>query len=65
MTTAFKKKLVTATAINMVVEVNQIMVENARKGKPASVQSTGIFNRAFMIYHENGVLPVADYLSEE
>ncbi len=65
MTTAFKQKLVTATAINMVVEINQIMVENARKGKAAGIQMLGMFDRAFMLYHENGVMPVADYLSEE
>lgn len=58
-------KLVTATAINMVMAVNQIIIDNARKNKQTELQLPSMFDRAFLIFHENGTVPLLDYLSEE
>lgn len=61
----YKKRLVVANAINVIVEVNASIVANARKGQPAEIQMPNIFDRAFLIHHEAGVLPMIDTLSEE
>jgi len=61
----YKRRLVLANAINVVVQVNATIVDNARKGKIAEIGMPGIFDRAFLIHHEAGVLPVYDTLSEE
>ena len=58
-------KLVTATAINMVMAINQIIIDNARKNKQTELQLPSMFDRAFLIFHENGTVPLLDYLSEE
>ena len=60
-----KVKLVTATAINMVMGINQIIIDNARKNKQTELQLPSMFDRAFLIFHENGTVPLLDYLSEE
>lgn len=61
----YKKKLVVANAINIIVEVNASILDNARKGKSAELQMPNIFDRAFLIHHEAGVVPMIDTLSEE
>lgn len=61
----YKMKLIVANAINVVVEVNQSIIDNARKGQPAEIQMPNIFDRAFLIHHEAGVIPVSDTLSED
>lgn len=61
----YKKKLVVANAINIVVAVNASIFDNARKGQPAELRMPGIFDRAFLIHHEAGVVPMIDTLSEE
>jgi len=60
-----RQRLVIATGINWIVEINRIIVENARKGKPAEFQLPSLFDRAFLIHHEAGVLPVTDTLEQE
>jgi len=64
-TTPRRQKKVISNAINMVVEINQILVENAKKGTPGEVVMPSMFDRAFMIVHETGLLPIVDTLSEE
>jgi len=56
-----REKLIIATAINMVVEINQTIVENIRKQRSASLQLPMLFNRAFTLVHETGMLPVTDW----
>jgi hypothetical protein len=59
-----RKKLIVANAINYIVEINSIIVENMRKGKPAELQFPRTFDRAFIIHHEAGVIPVIDLLED-
>lgn len=59
-----RRKLVVANAINMVVEINQIILENMRKLRSAQITLPTLFNRAFLIHHEAGVVPVTDYPRE-
>lgn len=60
-----RKKLIVGNAVNYIVEINSMIVENRRKGKPAELQFPRTFDRAFIIHHEAGVVPVLDLLSEE
>lgn len=64
MTTPKRQKKVIANAINMVVEINQILVENAKKGTPGEIVLPSMLDRAFMIVHETGIVPIVDTLSE-
>jgi hypothetical protein len=61
----YKSRLIVSNAINVIVEVNASILANARKGQPAELQMPNIFDRAFLIHHEAGLLPIIDTLSEE
>lgn len=63
--TAYRTKLVLANAINMIVETNQIIIENLRKNTPAEIVVPRLVDRAFMLVHETGVMPVLDYTAQE
>ena len=63
-TSPSRQKLVVSNAINMLVEINQIIVENARKGQSAKIVLPTMFNRAFMIVHEAGIVPIIDTLDQ-
>jgi hypothetical protein len=63
-TTPKRQKMVIANAMNMVVEINQILVENAKKRTPGEIVLPSLFDRAFMIVHETGIVPVTDTISE-
>lgn len=60
-----RQKLIIANAMNMVVEINQVIVENTRKKQMSEIVLPSLIDRAFMIVHETGVVPVVDTLSEE
>lgn len=53
-------KLVVANAINIVSEVNEIIVHNARMGEETQVEISGMIDRAYMIFHETGMVPMVD-----
>ena len=59
----YRSKLVVSNAINMLVEVNTVMVENTKKGKDSELRVPGVFDRAFMLHHETGLIPVVDRLA--
>lgn len=59
-----RQKLVPATAINVIMQINQIIVENFRKGQPAQLVLPRMLDRAFLIVHESGAVPIIDYTSE-
>lgn len=56
-----KIKLVTSGAINMVVEVNETIVDNARRGTDAELTIPSLFERAYMVFYETGLMPIADW----
>jgi len=58
-----RTRVIIPTAMNMAVEINRIALENARKNKKADVVLPRYFDRMFMVYHESGVVPMVDYLT--
>ena len=60
-----RQRLIVSNAIDFIVEITSVITENARKGKPAELQLPRMFDRAFLVHHEAGVVPVMDLLSEE
>ena len=65
MTADKRTKLVVANGINMIVEINEIIIENARMGTDADIQLRGLIDRAYMIFHETGTVPVVDRVAQE
>ena len=59
-----RTKLVVANAINMVTEINEIILVNARKGVDAAVELPGLIDRAYLIFHETGIVPMTDMLDQ-
>jgi hypothetical protein len=53
-------KLVVSNAINMVSEMNELIVHNARMGEETEMEMPGMIDRAYMIFHETGILPMVD-----
>lgn len=53
-------KLVVANAINMVAEVNELTVHNARMGEETEIRMPSMIDRAYMIFHETGIVPMID-----
>lgn len=61
---ASRTKFVPANAINVVVEVNQTIVTNTRKQVPTRITLPNLYDRAFMVVTENGIMPVTDTLED-
>jgi len=59
-----KTKLIPATAIDYLVELNENIIANAAKGEDAELEIPGMVDLAFMIYHETGLVPVVDLEAE-
>ncbi|RLI87359.1 MAG: hypothetical protein DRP01_02020 [Archaeoglobales archaeon] len=59
-----RTKFVPANAVNIVVEVNQTIVTNTRKQVPSRITLPGLYDRAFMMVTENGIMPVTDVLED-
>ena len=57
-------KLVPATAINVIAEMNELFVENARRKTDTEVELPGMIDRAYIIFHETGVLPFTDQVQQ-
>lgn len=53
-------KFVVANAINMISEMNELLVHNARMGEETQMELPGMIERAYMIFHETGVVPMID-----
>lgn len=58
-------KLVVANTINMVVEINEIIIENAKMSTDAEIVLPGLVDRAYMLFHETGTVPLVDLVSQE
>jgi len=63
MSTQTRRKLVTANAVSYVVEINEVLNDDTRKGRPHNMIVPGMFDRAFLIFHEAGVLPIDESVS--
>jgi len=57
-----REKLIVSNGINMAVEINEVIVENAKNATSAEIELPGMIDRAFMIFHENSLVPMTDFL---
>jgi len=55
-------KLVPATTINFIAELNELLIENARKKTSSEIELPGMIDRAYILFHETGVLPFTDQI---
>lgn len=60
-----RTKYVIANAMNVVVELNEVIVTNARKLQNSVIELPGLYDRAFLMHHEAGIIPMVDTLPEE
>lgn len=60
-----RRKLIIPNAINMVVEVNELLVSHRKKGKTPEIKLPNLIDRAFLIVHESGVIPLEELAVEE
>jgi len=60
-----RTKLIIPTGTNMVVEINELLVSHKKKGKTPDIYLPSLIDRAFLIYHESGVIPLQETATEE
>ena len=60
-----RRKLIIPNAINVVVEVNELLVSHRKKGKTPEIKLPNLIDRAFLIVHESGVIPLDEMAAEE
>ena len=60
-----RTKLIIPNAINMVVEVNDLLVDRRKKGMTPDIQLPNLIDRAFLVFHESGVIPLEEISAEE
>jgi len=58
-----RKKLVPANAVNFVVEINEVLNNDTRKGIGHDMTIPGMFDRAFLVFHEAGILPITEIVA--
>ena len=51
-------KLVPATTINFMAELNELLIENARRKTSSEIELPGLVDRAYILFHETGILPI-------
>jgi hypothetical protein len=64
MATRKRQKLVIANAINMVVEINEHLVKCRKRGEVPDIRLPGAFDRAFLVHHEAGAIPLEETVSD-
>ena len=60
-----RRKLIIPNAINLVVEVNELLVDHRKKGKTPEIILPNLIDRAFLVVHESGVIPLEEIVSED
>jgi len=60
-----RTKLLLPGATNLVVEINELLVSHKKKGKTPDIYLPSLIDRAFLVYHESGVIPLRETASEE
>lgn len=55
-----KKKLIEVTALNLLVNVNEAMLRFWRRDETPDIRLPSLFDRAFMVHHEAGVIPAEE-----
>jgi hypothetical protein len=59
-----RQKLIITNAVNILVELNEVMVRSRKKGETPRIKLPSALDRAFAIYHEAGVIPFEEVVSE-
>jgi len=60
-----RTRLIIPNAINLVVEINELLVSHRKKGMVPDIRLPSLFDRAFLVYHESGVIPLREIAVEE
>jgi len=58
-------KYIAVNGTNLSVEINETLVTNARKETTLAVTLPSLIDRAFLVYHESGLLTVRDRAVED
>jgi len=62
---AERTKFIVANAVNFLVMVNEVMLVNTRKGTAIVIEVPNLYDRAYTLYHESGIIPITDTLADE
>jgi len=60
-----RTKLLIPNAINLIVEINELLVSHRKKGMVPDIRLPNLIDRAFLIQHESGVIPLREIAVEE
>jgi len=58
-------KYIAVNGTNLIVEINETLITNARKETTLAVTLPSLIDRAFMVYHESGLMTVRDRSGED
>lgn len=58
-------KYIAVNGVNLIVEINDTLITNARKETTLAVTLPSLIDRAFMVYHESGLMTVRDRAGED
>ena len=58
-------KLIIPNGINLIVEVNELLVSHTKKGKTPEIRLPNLIDRAFLVQHESGVIPLEEIATED
>lgn len=58
-------KYIAVNGTNLIVEINETLVTNARKETTMAITLPSLIDRAFLVYHESGLLTVRDRATED
>lgn len=58
-------KYIAVNGVNLIVEINDTLITNARKETTLAVTLPSLIDRAFMVYHESGLMTVRDRSGED
>ena len=60
-----RKKYIAVNGVNLIVEINEVLIVNARKETTLAVTLPSLIDRAFLVHHESGLMTVRDWASED
>ena len=58
-------KYIAVNGTNLIVEINDTLITNARKETTLAVTLPSLIDRAFMVHHESGLMTVRDRSGED
>lgn len=58
-------KFVAPNGVDFAAEIHDSILQNFRKGQTAKLGLPNLFNRAFLVFHEAGIIPMIDSVENE